>query len=72
METNNTDRSFAPEADKRDPSLSDRFCKFMGINPQDETLPTDVQRPFELFSLYDHSKYEVHTYSNVEQILSVK
>ena len=72
VETNNTDRGFAPETDKRDPSLSDRFCQFMGIDPLDEAIPVEVHDPFELFSLYDHSKYEVHTYSNVEQILNVK
>lgn len=72
MDTNNTNKNYAPVADDREPSLSDRFCQFMGIDPLDKGISTDVQHPFELFSLYDHSKYEVHTYSNVEQILSVK
>jgi hypothetical protein len=68
MNINNKDKVSVLE----EVSLEDRFCQFMGIDPQDELMPTEMGHTFELFSLYDNSKYEVHTYSNIEQIISVK
>ena len=52
--------------------LSEQFAQFMGESDKVETSCPISLRPFEIFSLYDHSKYETHTYSNVQQISLVQ
>ena len=53
-------------------TLSEQFAQFMGESVKVGTSGSDPLRPFEIFSLYDHSKYETHTYSNVQQISLVQ
>ena len=52
--------------------LSEQFAQFMGDSEAVAASGSDPMRPFEIFSLYDHSKYETHTYSNVQQISLVQ
>ncbi|MDY3215882.1 MAG: hypothetical protein SOX13_02035 [Sodaliphilus sp.] len=52
--------------------LSEQFAQFIGESKEVATSGSDPLRPFEIFSLYDHSKYETHTYSNVQQISFVQ
>lgn len=52
--------------------LREQFALFMGDSENGAKSDNDSMRPFEIFSLYDHSKYETHTYSNVQQILLVQ
>ena len=52
--------------------LNEQFKQFMGNSEKVATSESDLMRPFEIFSLYDHSKYETHTYSDVKQISLVQ
>lgn len=52
--------------------LSEQFAQFMGDSDKEAISGSDLMRPFEIFSLYDHSKYVTHAYSNVQQISIVQ
>lgn len=71
MADNNSQEKASPIKRENDVSLSEQFVQFMGDNKKDENVIADPMHPFEIFSLYDHSKYEIHTYSNVQQIPTV-
>ncbi len=68
MTDNDSHEKNSPMKRQENESLSEQFVQFMGDSIEDADAVQDSLRPFEIFSLYDYSQYETHTYSNVQQI----
>jgi len=68
MADNDSHEKNSPMKRKDNDSLSEQFVQFMGDSNEDADAVQDPLHPFEIFSLYDYSQYETHTYSNVQQI----